>query len=382
MMQHTEYYDLLEVSPNASPEEIKKAFRRKAIELHPDKHAGDKEKETQFKKVNEAYSVLSDQEKRQMYDQFGNVPDGPQQGGGVDIGDLFKNMFGGGMGGPGGFSFNFMEGDGGMEDMFQGRRRSVPCDVIEVGIDVCDLYYGKTKKVEFEMLDQCSKCNGTGAADPSFVVKCLTCGGKGSMIQQVGPFFAHMVPCSSCAGSGSTIKNNKICQTCKGSKTVYNKRAFELKIPKGIQNGHETKMEGKGAFDERIGRNKDMIFKFKYDIRSPYELDGEGNVTYHHTLTIEEVLAGFEKKITIYNEEYIIRSEHYYNPNKEVVLEDMGIFNPRRGKNMKLKIKFTVKYSDNERFQKYNDVLRKICRKETAQPSSEEQPPKNTISLS
>lgn len=373
---HTEFYDMLGVSPEASPEEIKKAFRRKAIECHPDKHAGDKDKEMEFKKINEAYSVLSDAEKRQMYDQFGQVPDGgghPGQGG-VDINDLFNNIFAAGgpgmMGGPGGFSFMFMDQEP-IPDIFRDKQRRVqPCDLIDIGVDICDLYYGKTKKVEFEMLDQCSKCNGTGAADPAFVVKCLTCGGKGSMMQQVGPFFAHMVQCNSCAGSGSTIKNNKVCQTCKGSKTVYNKRAFELKIPKGIQNGHETRMENKGAFDERLGRNKDMVFRFKYDIKHPYELDPEGNVTLHHTLSLEEVLAGFEKTITIYNDEHTLKSDHYFNPSKEIVVDDLGIFNTRRNKHMKLKIKFDVKYNDNERMIKYNDVLRKICNQKKQEPSS------------
>lgn len=371
---HTEYYDLLGVGQDASPEEVKKAFRRKAIECHPDKHAGNKDKETEFKKINEAYSTLADPEKRRMYDQFGHVPEGGGGGGpgGVDIHDIFKNMFGGGggPGGPGGnFSFMFMDEDP-VQDIFRDKRRMQPCDLIEVGVDICDIFYGKTKKVEFEMLDQCAKCSGTGAADPSFVVKCLTCGGKGSMMQQMGPFFAHMVPCGSCAGSGSTIKNNKVCQTCKGGKTVYNKRAFELKIPKGIPNGHETKMEGKGAFDERLGRNKDMVFRFKYDIKHPYELDPDGNVIFHHTLTLEEVLAGFEKTVTIYNDEHLIKSDHYFNPSKEIVIDDLGIFSLRRNKYMKLKIKFDVKYSDNERMIRYNDVLRKICNQKKQESTS------------
>ena len=377
MTVHTELYDVLGISKNASPDEIKKAFRKKAIECHPDKHAGNKDKEAEFKKLNEAYSILSDQDKRRMYDQFGTVDDsqlghGP---GGVDINDLFSGMFGpGGGGGPGGFSFMFMNEDMGgggpefMQEFFGASSRRVkPSDMIEIPIDVCDLYYGKTKKVEFELLDQCGKCQGSGAADPSFVVKCMTCGGKGSTTQQVGPFFAQSIRCMSCGGSGSTIKNNKICQCCKGKKTVYTKRAFELKIPKGIPDGHETKMENKGAFDERLGFNKDMVFRFRREIKPPYSVDGDGNVTLTVPITLEELLVGFEKKINIYNESHVLKSEHYFNPDNPIKLDGMGLFNMRRSRSMDLTIRFTVQYSDSERLVKYNDVLRKVAKIDTTQ---------------
>lgn len=376
MTGHTELYDTLGVSKNASGDEIKKAFRKKAIECHPDKHAGNKEKEAEFKKINEAYSVLSDPEKRKIYDTFGKVDDGPggHGPGGVDISDLFNGMFGagGGPGGPGGFSFMFMNDEmaGGGPDFMQdffgaSSRRQKPSDMIEIPVDICDIYYGKVKKVEFEMLDQCNKCEGTGAADPSFVIKCMTCGGKGSMTQQVGPFFAQSVRCGSCGGTGTTIKNNKICQCCKGKKTVYSKRAFELKMPKGIPDGHETRMEGKGAFDERLGFNKDMIFKFRRDIKTPYSVDGDGNVTLTVPITLEELLIGFEKKIHVYNEAYVIKSDHYFNPDNPIRLDGMGIYNNRKNRQMDLIIKFAVQYSDSERLVKYNDVLRKVIKKES-----------------
>lgn len=362
MSGHTELYDTLGVSKSASSDEIKKAFRKRAIECHPDKHAGDKDKEAQFKKINEAYSVLSDPEKRQMYDQFGKVGD-DHPGHGVDINDILGSMFGGGGGpGPGGFSFMFMDdnGPGFMKDFFGGGRRQKPADMIEVPVDICDIHYGKTKKVEFEMLDQCGKCNGTGAADPSFIIKCMTCGGKGNMTQQIGPFFSQTMPCMSCGGTGSTIKNNKICQCCKGKKTVYSKRAFELKIPKGIPDGHETRMEGKGAFDERLGFNKDLVLRFRRDIKSPYTVDNDGNVTLTVNLSLEDLLAGFEKKVTIYNDTHILKSEHYFNPSKNITMCDMGLHNTKRGRTMDLHIKFNITYSDSERLVKYNDVLKKV----------------------
>lgn len=253
-----------------------------------------------------------------------------------------------------------------MQDFFgQSAKRQKPSDMIEIPVDICDVFYGKSKKVEFEMLDQCSKCDGTGAADPSFVIKCMTCGGKGSMTQQIGPFFAQSVRCGSCAGTGTTIKNNKICQCCKGKKTVYSKRAFELKIPKGIPDGHETRMDSKGAFDERLGCNKDMIFKFKREIKPPYSVDNDGNVTLTVPITLDELLIGFEKKLQIYNETHVLKSEHYFNPDNVIKLDGMGIFSIKKNRPMDLNIRFVVQYSDSDRLVKYNDVLRKVIKKET-----------------
>ena len=291
-------------------------------------------------------------------------------------------MPGMGGGGPGGFQFVFMgdeEGGvpGGIPEEFMGnffgggRRPMRQCDVINIPVDITEIFYGKNKKVEFELLDQCAKCNGTGAADPSFVIKCLTCHGKGTVVHQMGPFM-QTSRCHSCAGSGSTIKNNKICQTCKGQKTVYNKRAFELKLPKGIPNHHELRMEDKGAFDEKLKKNKDILFKFHHEIQQPYELDPEGNVTYNYKIPIEDLLAGFEKKVTIYNEEYTIQSEHYINPNKSVIIPGMGTYNIKRNKNMDLTIKLHPEFSESERLVKYNDVIRKIFKK-NKEPSSQQE---------
>lgn len=409
MPANNELYDHLGINKNATPDEIKKAFRRKAMDCHPDKHAGDKDKEAEFKKINESYSILSDPQKRKMYDQFGIVNDqgggGPGGPGGVDLSDILQGMFGGGIhgmhgmhgmpgmsAGPGGFSFVFMNGgDDDMDipedimgNMFGGggHRRPKPCDVITIPVDICDIYYGKVKKVEFELLDLCGKCNGTGASDPSFVIKCLTCDGKGTISHQVGPFFAQSVRCHSCAGSGSTIKNNKICQSCKGQKTVYTKKQFELKIPKGIPDNFEIRMEEKGAYEERIKKNKDILFKFKHNVHKPYELDQEGNVTYTLNIPIEDILAGFEKKITIYNEDHLIKSTHYINPNKDIIIENLGIFNPHRNKHMDFIIKIKPEFGDCERLVKYNDVICKILKKNKDESTSSQEGVKKVINLS
>lgn len=401
-----DYYNLLGISKGASTEEIKKAFKKMAVTCHPDKQPDNPNAEDQFKKINEAYSVLSDPDKKRMYDQFGHAGiNGGMSGmpgmsgmsgmsGGMDINDILKNVFGGAFPGGGGhsptegFSFVFSgDGNGGgaggpdIEDMFgnifgngfpfgginigrPGGRRGPPPDVIEVGIDINDIYYGNNKRVEFEILDLCGQCGGCGASDPSHIVKCLACKGAGSVVQQMGPFLSQKVRCNACGGKGSSIKNNKVCGKCNGEKTVYNKKIFELKLPKGVPNGHEVKMEKKGSYDEGSKQNKDIIFKFKYNIKDPYILDDHMNVIYNINITIDELLAGFNKKIKLYKDDVVLKSERYFNPTKSIVVKGKGIYNSKKNKQTDLVLKFYVEFTDNERLSKYNDIMQKVLKKE------------------
>lgn len=374
-----ELYNVLGVDRNASPDDIKKAFRRKAIQCHPDKHPGDKTKEEEFKRINEAYMVLSDIEKRKRYDLFGEVDDMPQGGGPnmADLSDLFAGMFGGG-GGPGSFfSFGGNMGDANIfEHMFGaggGHGASRPADVIDIPVDICDLYYGRTRKVEFELLELCGKCNGTGASDPSAIIKCMTCDGRGNVMQQIGPFMMQSSRCPNCGGKGTTVRNNKICHGCKGQRTLFSKRMFELKIPPGIPNMYDIRMDGKGSYDERIKCAKDIVFRFKYDIKAPYEILKNDNVQITLPLTIEDVLAGFSKKVKIYNEEFDVFSEAYFNPQKPFIIPGLGlpsIEDPK--KHGDLIIKFTVDFSDNDKLKKHNPLLRKMLRRDLNPETSKE----------
>ena len=177
-------YETLGISRDASSDQIKKAFRKQAILHHPDKQPNNPDAAEKFKQINEAYSTLSDPNKKEAYDRFGIIGDQPSGGGPMDINDILKNVFGGGMPGgmPGGFSFVFSSSDGPQampEDMFGGifddfqnkfanlshgrGKRQMPPDLIEVPIDINDLFYGNNKKIEFEQLDKCGQCDGTGA---------------------------------------------------------------------------------------------------------------------------------------------------------------------------------------------------------------------------
>ena len=380
-MEQSNLYDILGVSKSASPDEIKKAFKKLAVEYHPDKNQGCKEKEDKFKSINEAYSVLSDPQKKAMYDQFGTI-DG--SGAPPDLNEVLKSMFGGvpdgipGMAGmPGGFSFVFnMPGMAGMSGAMPGaelpddifaqifggmkRPQNFKYDVVEVNVDICDIHYGNNKKVEFELLEQCNVCQGSGASDPNQIIKCVTCKGMGEVIQQIGPFMNKM-RCPSCAGNGSAIK--KPCHTCKGQKTIYNKKVFDLKLPKGIPNNHEVRMPGRGSFNVQTKQNKDMVFKFKHSIQDPYKLDENLNVIMSIPITIEELVGGFAKQIKLYKDDITITSDRYFNPKKPTVLNGKGIYDMKNDVTTDLHLKFEVEFIDSEKLAKYKDIFHKIFKK-------------------
>lgn len=400
-MSTPDLYNVLNVSKDASVDEIKKAFKKMAIQCHPDKCRNDSddvkaEKEEKFKKLNEAYTILSDTEKKARYDQFGIIDDAAQPSGNGNMDDILRDIFGRGGGGfpmQGGasFSFSFMDGSGrgfqsgglppGFEAMFGGHPQNIKQrnkqDTIEVGIDINDIYYGQTKRVEFEMHELCEPCKGTGAQDPSHLLKCMTCGGNGNVHQQVGPFFTQAIQCPSCAGQGTTVQHNKQCVKCKGKKLVFNKKVFELKLPKGIPNQYEVVMEGKGAYNMDTKCSNDMKFRFIYKIQEPYTLDNDKNVHYVLKITLEELLGGFTKVIDLYKESYKIVSEHYFNPTKTLVLFNQGLYDMLAEKQRDLHIHFHVEYSDNERYKKYGDVIRKVLKVSQQEVPTDEE--KNAI---
>ena len=373
-------YQVLNVTKDASIDDVKKAYKKLAIKYHPDKSRDiDKaENEEKFKEISQAYSILSDTDKKKQYDQFGTVDDmssGPNMGG-MSMNDIFKDIFGGG-GFPNNnsgssFSFVFMDGMGnvqqgvphGFENMFgnQHRQQIRKQDTIEVQIDVNDIYYGQLKKVEFEMLEKCDGCNGTGAQDPSHVLKCLTCQGNGIVHQQIGPFFSQPLKCPTCGGQGNTVQHNKYCLKCKGKKILYNKKLFELKLPKGIPNKYEVVMEGKGAYNSENKNNNDIRFRFIYNISQPYQIDDDKTVHYRINLTLEELLGGFEKDIDVYKEKFTLKSEHYFNPTKTLVIHGFGIYDMKSEQQRDLHIHFNIIYNDNERYKKYADVLKKVLK--------------------
>lgn len=361
------YYDALGVSKDASLDEIKKAYRKLAMVLHPDKNHDEEVKkinEEMFKEVQEAYAVLSDNEKREMYDRFGTVTDLPQAPTNVD--DFLANLFGG-MDMHQGFSFSFGGGfhqNGNFFNMFNGHSRKQQ-DIVDVKVDINDIYYGHTKKVELEMLDVCGVCKGLGVEDPSHLLKCLTCQGQGMVTQMVGPMMMQTSQCPSCRGQGSSIQHNKHCHKCKGEKTLYAKKTFELKLPKGLPNLYEILMQDKGGYNIQTKAFNDIKFKFIHNIKEPYQLGDDMTVYYNVKLTLEELLTGFKKEIPLYNESITLESKHYFNPSAPLIIPGKGVYDMAAEKQRDLHIKFDIVYQDNTRLIKYADVLRKVLKAET-----------------
>lgn len=244
-MAQRDYYDVLGVGRDADEAQIKSAFRRKAMEYHPDRNPGDGEAERNFKQVNEAYDVLKDGEKRAAYDRFGHAAF--EQAGGPGPGGGF---------GPGGFEFNFGGGSFGdiFEDIFgdisgmnQGGRRRQPTrgqDLrynMEVSLE--DAFTGKQTTIRVPSADQCASCGGSGSEGGAARVTCGHCGGRGRVRASQG-FFTVERTCVQCQGEGEVIENP--CRVCKGAGRVRREKTLSVNIPAGVDDGTRIRLAGEG----------------------------------------------------------------------------------------------------------------------------------------
>ena len=252
-MEKRDYYEVLGVDKNASADEIKKAYRKKAIQYHPDKNPGDKEAEEKFKEAAEAYDVLSNPDKRARYDQFGFAGmsgaagnGGPFGGfsGGMSMDDIFSmfgDIFGGHGGGFGGFG-GFGGGGGAQQRRFRGSDLRV-----KVKLNLKEISTGVEKKFKLKKYVTCTHCHGTGAEGNGGSETCPTCKGSGSVIRNQQTILGTMqtrTTCPTCGGEGKVIKNK--CKECAGEGIVYGEEVVTVKIPAGVAEGMQLSMNGKG----------------------------------------------------------------------------------------------------------------------------------------
>lgn len=259
MATKRDYYEVLEVSKTATTEEIKKAYRKKAIQFHPDKNPGDATAEEKFKEAAEAYEVLSDQNKRARYDQFGHAgmggaASGGGFGGGMSMEDIFSqfgDIFGGHFGGFGGF--------GGFGR--PGRRTNRGSDLrVKVKLDLKEILNGVEKKIKVKKYVACSHCNGNGSENGNSVSSCSTCNGSGVVTRVQNTILGQMqttTTCPSCNGEGKTI--SKKCAHCNGDGIVLDEEVISIKIPAGVEEGMQLSMSGKGNAARRGGVNGDLL---------------------------------------------------------------------------------------------------------------------------
>lgn len=236
-----DYYSILGVNRNATQDEIKKAYRKLAVQYHPDKNPGNKQAEEKFKEINEAYDVLKDEQKKAAYDHYGS--------------DAFQSGFGGSQGFSGGFDFrnNFSGFSDIFEDIFTGftgggysnRPQSQPGSDIryDISISLEDAYHGKKTNIKFMTLVKCDSCNGTGSEGHKAPSPCPTCGGRGNVRYNQG-FITIERPCSTCGGSGSILSDP--CKKCSGSGRIKGEKNLEITIPAGVSTGSKIRIIGEG----------------------------------------------------------------------------------------------------------------------------------------
>jgi molecular chaperone DnaJ len=370
-------YALLNVSTNATVEEIRKAYKKLALQLHPDKNQGNSEEaEKNFKEVTQAYNVLSDPQKRQMYDQFGTVEDVHSGAPGHDMNDILNNLFGSAMGGGpstafgGPFSFMFGQ-DRGMPNHPHGGQANP--DTLHVEITLDEVCNGTRKNISFEVQDKCSQCDATGAEDPSDIIKCVKCGGKGMLTQQIGPMFLSTSMCPSCFGQCTMIKSNKHCTRCKGSKRIAVQRSLDVKVPKGIKDKTSHCSKGAGSYNLQTKSHADLVITFMLQIPKDIRIDSHGNVFMNMNVKMEELLCGFKKHAHLYGKPFVFQSNGYFNPTKNFVVQDAGLPVLGRPKNGNLVVDFKIIYpEDSSKVNKYTDVLCKVFKKTAALESNEE----------
>ncbi|MCQ2590705.1 MAG: molecular chaperone DnaJ [Treponema sp.] len=275
-MAKRDYYEVLGIEKSADQDTIKKAYRKLAVKYHPDRNPGDKEAEDKFKEATEAYEVLSDEQKRPIYDQYGFAGLDGMGGGGSggyshafhDFSDLFGGM-GGGMGDI--FESIFGGGFGGSSRSRSGGPATGSSLRYDLHIKFKDAVYGTSTELHFKHNETCSECGGTGGAPGSARKTCTTCNGMGQ-IRQGNGFFSIQQTCPTCRGKGTLI--DKPCSCCRGSGIEEKSKSMSLKIPAGIEDGRRIIIKGQGDAGENGGPAGDLVVVLHVEEHPNFERDG------------------------------------------------------------------------------------------------------------
>ncbi len=324
----SDYYEVLGVDRSASSAEIKKAYRKLAMQFHPDKNPGDKQAEDKFKQAAEAYGVLGDSEKKAKYDQFGHAAfqGGAGFGGqgfeNVDdifssFGDIFSDFFGmGGMGGAQG----------------RGRRsRSGPrrgADLrYRLEVDLGEVITGTDRNLEFDTEESCNRCSGQGSEPGSEASTCGTCGGQGQVVNSQG-FFSVATTCPSCRGAGQVIKNP--CKECRGKGRKPVTKKITVTIPKGVDNGTRLRVAGEGEGGMRNGPSGDLYVEIRVRGHNQYDRQGRdllGQVKIAYT----QMLLGTEVEVETFDGKKMLKIPEGSQPGSILRMRELGVPDIRSG---------------------------------------------------
>ena len=298
-MAKKDYYEVLGVDKSASADEIKKAYRKLAIKYHPDKNPGNKEAEEKFKEAAEAYSVLSDADKKAKYDQFGHAGvdgAGPDFSGGFgNLNDILNDLFGGAFGGGFGGGFGGFGGFGGgqrRERVYRGR------DIrVRVKLTLEEIARGVEKEISIEKNVPCPDCGGRGARNSSDIKTCPACNGTGQVQRVVNSFLGQTVTystCQQCGGEGKVISNP--CHTCNGTGLVRQRETIKVKIPAGVEAGMQMTVQGEGHAAKNNGINGDLLVVIEEQEHPDFRREGS-NLLYTKVISVVDAMLGCEVDI-------------------------------------------------------------------------------------
>ena len=294
MAQKRDYYEILSVSKTASKDDIKKAYRKVAMEYHPDRNPDNPDAEEKFKEAAEAYEVLSSDEKRNIYDKYGHAGLSGAAGGGggggfsmEDIFSQFSDIFGGG--GGGGFDFF---NQGGRSSKRRGGGQPGSNLRIKVNLTLEEIASGVNKKIKVKKYVGCNTCSGSGAKDSQAVKTCNTCGGSGYVRRVQNTFLGQMqttTACPACNGSGQTITNK--CTSCKGEGRTYGEETISIDIPAGVGEGMQLSMSGRGNAGLNGGPNGDLLINIHEKEHEVFSRDGN-NILFELDVNIADAVLG------------------------------------------------------------------------------------------
>lgn len=301
MSSKRDFYEILGVSKSSTADEIKKAYRKVAMQYHPDRNPGDKAAEEKFKEAAEAYEILSDADKRAQYDRFGHQAFAPGgrggyggHPGGMNMDDIFSNF--GDIFGDDIFGSFF---GGGARGGGRGRARGSRGSDLRVKLKMTyeEIAKGASKTIKVKKYVSCNTCSGSGAKDKASVQTCGTCGGSGQVRKVQSTFLGQMQTvgtCPTCNGEGTTIAAK--CGSCKGEGRVFGEETVTVNIPAGVQEGMELRMEGKGNAGERGGMNGDLRILIEEEAHAELQRDGL-NVAYDLHISFTDAVFGTEVQV-------------------------------------------------------------------------------------
>ncbi len=285
-----DYYELLGVAKNASEDELKKAYRKLAIQYHPDKNPGDKVAEEKFKEIAEAYSVLSDATKRQRYDQFGHQGMGGAGSQGVNMEDIFGSVFGEDSPFSGFFNGGGRRGGG------QPTRKGSDLR-IKLKLNLEEISNGVEKKIKVKRYVSCNTCSGNGSKNGTSLKTCTTCNGSGQVRKVVNTMLGQMVstsPCPTCQGEGKVVTER--CDVCFGEGRQLNEDLLSVKIPAGVGEGMQLSMTGKGNVPTRGGIAGDLLIVIEEEEHPELKRDGS-NIHFDLRMNFADAALGKDVEI-------------------------------------------------------------------------------------